>query len=159
MNIPPPSSSSSRKTKERIVDKVSELPAYIRLLRSTKLKVNDTRRRIASLQMKLENEMKTYTIVKRETSLILEKVRQEVESDWKMCPICLECIGRENIELSYIEQCQHVFHSHCLDGWVKAENRTCPMCRQEQIRIKTATAKSVLYHCAISKHVKRNIKK
>ncbi|KAJ8534823.1 hypothetical protein K7X08_016551 [Anisodus acutangulus] len=55
------------------------------------------------------------------------------ESRWlpglnaRTCPICLvEYIAGESIRL--IPLCQHCFHAHCVDEWLKMK-ATCPVCR------------------------------
>jgi len=37
---------------------------------------------------------------------------------------CIPCIG----------QCHHIFHEHCIDRWLKNENR-CPVCRKDWVII------------------------
>lgn len=43
------------------------------------------------------------------------------------CPICLE-----NIQITYILKCSHIFHTNCLEKWTK-DNNSCPLCRKELI--------------------------
>ena len=47
------------------------------------------------------------------------------------CPICFEKISKKNC---FSSLCNHKYHYHCINRWVKLHN-TCPMCRKE-IQIK-----------------------
>lgn len=59
------------------------------------------------------------------------------------CPICLvEYEHGETVQSSLAGKCNHVFHGHCIVGWLSgaAKEATCPCCRQpfipEQLRLK-----------------------
>ncbi|KAK7387251.1 hypothetical protein VNO78_27893 [Psophocarpus tetragonolobus] len=43
------------------------------------------------------------------------------------CCICLS-LFQGNEKFKVLIECQHVFHSHCLDMWLTA-HPTCPLCR------------------------------
>lgn len=43
------------------------------------------------------------------------------------CPVCLEEL-RDGARVT--KSCGHVFHAHCLQGWLRV-NRTCPLCRED----------------------------
>lgn len=43
------------------------------------------------------------------------------------CPICLSDYHAKDT-LRYIPQCQHCFHSHCVDEWLRLRG-SCPICR------------------------------
>lgn len=44
------------------------------------------------------------------------------------CAICLEDIKQN--ELVKILPCKHIFHDHCVKGWVVNIRGICPLCRQ-----------------------------
>ncbi|GFQ02466.1 nep1-interacting protein-like 1 [Phtheirospermum japonicum] len=46
----------------------------------------------------------------------------------KTCPICLRdpTVGAQ---VSRFPSCAHAFHSHCIVGWLREKNNSCPMCR------------------------------
>ncbi|KMS98241.1 hypothetical protein BVRB_4g094420 [Beta vulgaris subsp. vulgaris] len=44
-----------------------------------------------------------------------------------VCVICL-AVFKENETLRSMPRCKHVFHSHCVDSWLKTHS-TCPCCR------------------------------
>ena len=44
------------------------------------------------------------------------------------CAICLEPLSKN--DLSILETCPHVYHSECLEVWLKRA-RSCPVCREE----------------------------
>tara|TARA_B110000285_G_C14973779_1_gene537916 strand:+ start:533 stop:865 length:333 start_codon:yes stop_codon:yes gene_type:complete len=52
------------------------------------------------------------------------------------CSICLETHTNE----IHTTSCGHVFHKDCISIWLK-EHTSCPICRQEQIPIKTEELK------------------
>lgn len=47
--------------------------------------------------------------------------------DNTVCPICLSEYEQMDI-LRTIPHCNHYFHAHCIDGWLKKKG-TCPLCR------------------------------
>ncbi|KAL2347957.1 hypothetical protein Fmac_001957 [Flemingia macrophylla] len=58
----------------------------------------------------------------------------------KTCPICLsEYEAKE--ALRTIPECNHYFHAHCVDEWLKM-NATCPLCRNSPDPSSTVTPSS-----------------
>ncbi len=53
-------------------------------------------------------------------------------------PECSICYGKINKNDYYISDCNHTFHSSCIDTWLERDN-TCPLCRtdlpQEKYRV------------------------
>jgi len=44
------------------------------------------------------------------------------------CPICMECF-EEQTKIKML-QCEHGFHSECIDPWIVEQSDSCPICRQ-----------------------------
>ena len=53
-----------------------------------------------------------------------------IVNDGDMCITCL-CDFEEGDELRWIPQCSHIFHKHCIDGWLENHSTCCPICRIE----------------------------
>ena len=137
---------------------VTDLHAHIGLLHVNQVKMNTTKKKIVQLKKLLEEEEMTCNAVRRQTKIIFDHVRREVEIELNDCPICLEQINIESLKLAYIVECNHTFHSSCLSAWLKEDKKTCPMCRQSPITPRIASAEAVLYgsillkdmtHCGI----------
>ncbi|KAL3849108.1 hypothetical protein ACJIZ3_010990 [Penstemon smallii] len=47
------------------------------------------------------------------------------------CPICLAEF-EPNSEINYLS-CGHIFHTSCVEKWLKYWNTTCPLCRDQMI--------------------------
>jgi hypothetical protein len=45
----------------------------------------------------------------------------------KTCCICLDELHDRNIS---ILSCGHVFHFHCIQGWLQLPKQDCPLCRE-----------------------------
>ncbi|XWS48538.1 hypothetical protein CRYUN_Cryun13aG0086700 [Craigia yunnanensis] len=59
--------------------------------------------------------------------IVIGESRRLPNPDDNTCPICLsEYWPKET--LKSIPQCQHCFHAHCIDEWLRL-NATCPICR------------------------------
>jgi len=57
---------------------------------------------------------------------IVEKQNEEVDnSDQDVCPICLDAIGENEME---VLDCAHEYHKSCISQWME-HNRVCPECR------------------------------
>jgi hypothetical protein len=71
-----------------------------------------------------------------ELSDISDKISDEVKSCpiYPICPICIENIDNDLITT----QCNHYFHSVCLDRWIHESNHSdCPSCRHDLSSHKT----------------------
>ncbi|MCO5589165.1 hypothetical protein L7F22_043131 [Adiantum nelumboides] len=44
------------------------------------------------------------------------------------CAICL-CELQGEQEVRELPECRHIFHKHCIDGWIWHNHHTCPLCR------------------------------
>ncbi|MCO5555309.1 hypothetical protein L7F22_008855 [Adiantum nelumboides] len=44
------------------------------------------------------------------------------------CAICL-CELQGEQEVRELPKCRHIFHKHCIDGWILHNHHTCPLCR------------------------------
>ena len=55
--------------------------------------------------------------------------QQQVDDDSKKtCSVCLEDFNLEE-SVKKCSGCQNFFHNNCLQGWLEADNQTCPLCR------------------------------
>lgn len=45
-------------------------------------------------------------------------------------PDCSICYGKINKTNYYESECNHIFHSSCIDTWLE-RNNTCPLCRTD----------------------------
>lgn len=55
------------------------------------------------------------------------------------CAVCLGDITEE-VKVYDLPQCEHIFHSDCLDRWVSHKHYTCPLCRTSLITGSSSTA-------------------
>ncbi|KAL8160565.1 hypothetical protein V2J09_002102 [Rumex salicifolius] len=60
-------------------------------------------------------------------TLIIGESFREVESDNKMCSICLADYEAKEI-LKILPDCLHRFHANCIDQWLRFHS-SCPICR------------------------------
>jgi hypothetical protein len=58
-----------------------------------------------------------------------------IESDEKIkikdqdkCTICLSTYERDE-DVSYLNTCDHLFHTNCITKWLLEFNHKCPICR------------------------------
>lgn len=56
------------------------------------------------------------------------KVNQTTRGEDYVCAVCLGDIKEEE-KVYELPQCNHIFHSACLDRWVSHNHYTCPLCR------------------------------
>jgi len=61
-------------------------------------------------------------------TLILQNVQFELKENQKDCCICLEEF-KKGQRIKYLP-CDHVFHDHCVDRWLRV-NGVCPYCKLE----------------------------
>lgn len=54
----------------------------------------------------------------------------EMVSDVNQCTICLEFFGRNSVVTVLPCSPQHLFHSDCVEPWLKMFHGTCPLCRR-----------------------------
>ena len=67
-------------------------------------------------------------VVVKDATIQVKKA--EVQDD---CPICMEYTRDEhgnNLSWCKCRQCNHSFHTACLESWVKTGGSCCPMCRR-----------------------------
>lgn len=69
-----------------------------------------------------ESTIESYTKV-----IIGESLRLPAGPNHITCPICLSDYDA-NQTLRCIPECQHCFHSECIDEWLRRKG-TCPVCR------------------------------
>ena len=50
-----------------------------------------------------------------------------------MCAICLEDFNKKSQVTTLECHTKHIFHSKCLDRWIRQEHNTCPVCREQII--------------------------
>ena len=122
-----------------------DLHEHIRLLQIQLGKINRTKVKIAQLQEILEEETRLYTALTRQTQVVFDNVKKDVDIESDNCPICLEEITTSSSTLAYIVECRHTFHKKCLTPWLKEHKKTCPMCRHSPITTKAASAEAVLF--------------
>lgn len=51
-----------------------------------------------------------------------------LKDETKECAVCLSMF-EEREEIRKVKQCNHTFHKHCLDTWLRQDCPTCPLCR------------------------------
>ena len=56
------------------------------------------------------------------------KVDELKIKDQKSCTICLSNYEKDE-EVSYLNTCGHLFHTTCVDKWLREFNHKCPVCR------------------------------
>lgn len=77
------------------------------------------------------------TIEKYPKTLLGESGRLPKPND-NTCPICLsEYEPKETLRT--IPECNHYFHAHCIDEWLKM-NATCPLCRNSPTLTPSSTS-------------------
>lgn len=57
------------------------------------------------------------------------KQRQMKEKLWKQCPICWSDFKRREMVTTLICDEKHVFHTSCIEEWIRKGHNTCPLCR------------------------------
>ncbi|OMP12171.1 Zinc finger, RING-type [Corchorus olitorius] len=68
--------------------------------------------------------------------IVIGESRRLPKPDDNTCPICL-CEYLPKDTLKTIPQCQHCFHSDCIDEWLRL-NATCPICRNSPERVSSS---------------------
>jgi hypothetical protein len=48
---------------------------------------------------------------------------------WKQCPICWSDFRRREMVTTLICDEKHVFHTDCIEEWIRKGHNTCPLCR------------------------------
>lgn len=48
---------------------------------------------------------------------------------WKQCPICWSDFRRREMVTTLICDEKHVFHTACIEEWIRKGHNTCPLCR------------------------------
>ncbi|KAK4478986.1 hypothetical protein RD792_014493 [Penstemon davidsonii] len=57
------------------------------------------------------------------------------ESHDKSCSVCLTKLKKKT-KVWELNNCNHVFHKHCLEKWLSYDNRlTCPLCRASLVTV------------------------
>ncbi|KAL9245365.1 hypothetical protein vseg_019027 [Gypsophila vaccaria] len=51
------------------------------------------------------------------------------ECQQQCCSVCLYDVCFDD-QIRRLDNCQHVFHRHCLDRWIELDHYTCPLCRR-----------------------------
>lgn len=75
----------------------------------------------------VEQEDVKLTITQEELDKIPILDFSEIKTDEKTCSICLDEFDKES-KIRKIN-CQHLFHSECIDKWLLENNYKCPVCR------------------------------
>lgn len=57
------------------------------------------------------------------------RMSEQMSSDQTACSICL--LDYSEGELLRVLQCEHRYHAHCVDRWLRG-NIKCPVCKKEQ---------------------------
>ncbi len=83
---------------------------------------------------KFSNHMQYVHLKNKHDALYYKFYGTRVIDITRQCSICLENLYTTNnyglIEVTQIKQCQHVFHSKCLNLWKEGQGKTtCPNCR------------------------------
>ena len=48
---------------------------------------------------------------------------------WKQCPICLSEFGRNDYVTTLVCDEKHIFHTECIEQWIRKGQNSCPLCR------------------------------
>lgn len=64
-------------------------------------------------------------------ALSLTTVEPGVEHDDANCSVCTQSLFREGNVLRTLH-CNHQFHQHCIDEWLRNRSVRCPLCRRDQ---------------------------
>ena len=75
--------------------------------------------------------LKFRRLIKRFKFTISERLKCKADRVDLVCPICLEKLGRNYVQLA----CGHIFNRDCLGKWTtvsldQSNNASCPMCRE-----------------------------
>jgi hypothetical protein len=54
---------------------------------------------------------------------------QKKEKLWKQCPICWSDFRRREMVTTLICDEKHVFHTSCIEEWIRKGHNSCPLCR------------------------------
>jgi hypothetical protein len=66
--------------------------------------------------------------------------RNSIESiEYENCPICFE----NNVNCS--TNCNHKYHSECIDKWILQGNNKCPICREMLFKCNICSGKEIIY--------------
>ena len=48
---------------------------------------------------------------------------------WKQCPICWSEFGRNDYVTTLVCDEKHIFHTECIEQWIRKGQNSCPLCR------------------------------
>jgi len=93
-----------------------------------------------------------YTVIKNITKQTMEpkfttrdiakKERTKFYSNGIECPLCYKDFD-PSISTCIASPCNHVFHCHCLNGWIQTGKNDCPMCRTPLTSIETVDPQEI----------------
>ena len=87
----------------------------------------DNKRGFKKIKRDQETEKKIASFTRKRDTKRGFKIFNRLKEDNK-CSICFEQI-KDNTPATYT-QCNHKFHSECLDRWLNTGNNSCPVCRE-----------------------------
>jgi hypothetical protein len=57
------------------------------------------------------------------------KQKSHKEKLWKQCPICWQDFRRREMVTTLHCDEKHIFHTSCIEEWIRKGHNTCPLCR------------------------------
>ena len=107
--------------------------SLMRLFGSTRTKKAMSKSRSTPFTPKTQQKIDNFTrkrnikLLAREGPRLFKTIQNEIEVEDTKCAICLGIMKHD--DLITITNCNHKFHSACLEEWKKKDNR-CPKCRK-----------------------------
>jgi len=49
---------------------------------------------------------------------------------YKQCPICWTDFKKHHLVTALLCNDKHIYHSTCIESWIRKGNNSCPLCRQ-----------------------------
>lgn len=60
-----------------------------------------------------------------------ENLNESMSGLWRQCPICWSDFMRNDFVTTLHCDEKHIFHTECIEQWIRKGQNSCPLCRQQ----------------------------